>query len=423
LIEIIPEDRWKRGKDGLYHFGANPTLFEFDGKVSTPRPRRSPFNMEKIKATMVRNTKEAKEQRMLNKLRSGYTGEDYVKFLKKTYGKGYDKNFIEHEKKRFEDNDISMGVLFDFRIYDFLREWFGDDFKYLKASAVKYILAENKYFIVFNGYAYRGIQKVNPDRLGYYVGGQVSSGGLKGTKSERAEMTEFNNSAKGLRTRLVTLMGPTMMKFIRQSKKGKYPKLKHPGVKYGSSPFDMEKITRNLTSCKKKKSDEMAGWIAFYDRKKVEIGKHEASSLWGAKQLAIKKLRSMGVRIPKSKEHMVAIDVGYEEYGVSPEHQWMPESLKRQMIPGYKQEKGRELVRKREEIIRKHLREKDFPRAGITFVVDGDLGYNRRLLFRSFAQAVQWMASDVGEGSRIKRPSGSLRSLHNELNRLAQFSY
>lgn len=41
--------------------------------------------------------------------------------------------------------------------------------------------------------------------------------------------------------------------------------------------------------------------------KKLEIKKSEAKDLWGAKQLAIKKLK-----VPKSKVGLMAIDVAYE---------------------------------------------------------------------------------------------------------------
>lgn len=52
---------------------------------------------------------------------------------------------------------------------------------------------------------------------------------------------------------------------------------------------------------------EMAGWIAIYGGKRLEIRKEEAKDLWGAKQLAIKKLK-----VPKSKVGLLAIDVAYD---------------------------------------------------------------------------------------------------------------
>lgn len=53
-------------------------------------------------------------------------------------------------------------------------------------------------------------------------------------------------------------------------------------------------------------SGEMKGWIAIYNGKKVEILKSEAKDLWGAKQLALKKLN-----VPKSKSNMMAIEPAY----------------------------------------------------------------------------------------------------------------
>jgi len=53
---------------------------------------------------------------------------------------------------------------------------------------------------------------------------------------------------------------------------------------------------------------KMAGWIAIFGGKKLEIKKSEAKDLYGAKQLAIKKLK-----VPKSKEGLLAIDVAYDD--------------------------------------------------------------------------------------------------------------
>jgi len=52
--------------------------------------------------------------------------------------------------------------------------------------------------------------------------------------------------------------------------------------------------------------DKLKGWIAIYNRKEIEIKKSEADDLWGAKQLAIKKLK-----VPKSKEGLLAIAPAY----------------------------------------------------------------------------------------------------------------
>lgn len=83
---------------------------------------------------------------------------------------------------------------------------------------------------------------------------------------------------------------------------------------------DNEKYTKPKNDPKKKKvkgmwnrkmanmqEEKMAGWIAIYNGKKLEIKKEEAKDLWGAKQLAIKKLK-----VPKSKTGLLAIDVAYD---------------------------------------------------------------------------------------------------------------
>ena len=54
--------------------------------------------------------------------------------------------------------------------------------------------------------------------------------------------------------------------------------------------------------------NESAGWIAMWNGKKCEIKKDEAKDLWGAKQLAIKKLG-----VPKSKVGELALDVAFED--------------------------------------------------------------------------------------------------------------
>jgi len=61
------------------------------------------------------------------------------------------------------------------------------------------------------------------------------------------------------------------------------------------------------------KLDEMAkgdfaGWVAMYGGKRIEITKDQATDLYGAKQLAIKQLK-----VPKSKQGLLAIKLGYEE--------------------------------------------------------------------------------------------------------------
>ena len=71
---------------------------------------------------------------------------------------------------------------------------------------------------------------------------------------------------------------------------------------------------------------KMAGWVAIYNGKKVEIKKSEASDLYGAKMKAAKMLK-----VPKSKIGLLAIKPGYNEEVVSEEVQ---EAL--QEAPNYK---------------------------------------------------------------------------------------
>lgn len=59
-------------------------------------------------------------------------------------------------------------------------------------------------------------------------------------------------------------------------------------------------------------AEEFAGWIAFYNGKKLEIRKDEATGIFGAKQIAIKKLN-----VPKSKQGMLAIAPAYEALDVN----------------------------------------------------------------------------------------------------------
>ena len=61
---------------------------------------------------------------------------------------------------------------------------------------------------------------------------------------------------------------------------------------------------------------KMAGWIAFYNGKKVEIKKSEANDLYGAKMKAAKMLK-----VPKSKMGLLAIKPGYNEEVVNEEVQ------------------------------------------------------------------------------------------------------
>ena len=55
-------------------------------------------------------------------------------------------------------------------------------------------------------------------------------------------------------------------------------------------------------------SDDFAGWVAIYNKNRIEIDKSEASDISQAKQIAIKKLK-----VPKSKVGLLAIAPGYNE--------------------------------------------------------------------------------------------------------------
>jgi len=54
--------------------------------------------------------------------------------------------------------------------------------------------------------------------------------------------------------------------------------------------------------------DAMVGWIAIFKGKKLEIRKEEATGIWEAKQIAIKKLN-----VPKSKQGLLAIEPAYSD--------------------------------------------------------------------------------------------------------------
>jgi len=71
-----------------------------------------------------------------------------------------------------------------------------------------------------------------------------------------------------------------------------------------------DKYLKKRRSAIKKSMDEekMAGWVAMYNGKKMEIPKSAADSLYGAKQLAIKHFK-----VPKSKQGLLAIKPGYNE--------------------------------------------------------------------------------------------------------------
>lgn len=68
------------------------------------------------------------------------------------------------------------------------------------------------------------------------------------------------------------------------------------------------KILDDIFDLLKEGKDEFAGWVAFYNRNRIEIDKSEAKDISQAKQIAIKKLK-----VPKSKVGLLAIAPGYNE--------------------------------------------------------------------------------------------------------------
>ena len=72
------------------------------------------------------------------------------------------------------------------------------------------------------------------------------------------------------------------------------------GIKFKSSKVVKESLVEA--------SDDFAGWVAIYNKNRIEIDKSEASDISQAKQIAIKKLK-----VPKSKVGLLAIAPGYNE--------------------------------------------------------------------------------------------------------------
>ena len=85
-------------------------------------------------------------------------------------------------------------------------------------------------------------------------------------------------------------------------------------VEYHDYIASLAKPSANNVSRRAKSSwgdadeSQMAGWIAMYNGKKLEITLDQASGMYAAKQLAIKELR-----VPKSKQGLLAIAPAYNE--------------------------------------------------------------------------------------------------------------
>jgi len=79
-------------------------------------------------------------------------------------------------------------------------------------------------------------------------------------------------------------------------------------VKGTSDEFIVRDANKWLKKQVVESAGDFAGWIAFFNGKKLEITKDEAKDLWAAKQLAIKKLN-----VPKSKQGLLAVAPAVEE--------------------------------------------------------------------------------------------------------------
>lgn len=89
-------------------------------------------------------------------------------------------------------------------------------------------------------------------------------------------------------------------------------------------------------------AEQFAGWIAHHNGKKLEIRKHEAKDLHGAKQKAIAHFKPK-----KSQQHMVSVQPAYEEVQVEDES--LDESKKELL------KKGADLLKKRAEANKKAM--------------------------------------------------------------------
>ena len=74
----------------------------------------------------------------------------------------------------------------------------------------------------------------------------------------------------------------------------------------------IEKLKAQLKEVVSIEEGQMAGWIAIYKGKKIEIKKDQAKDLYGAKQLAIKQLK-----VPKSGQGILSIAPAYESVNES----------------------------------------------------------------------------------------------------------
>lgn len=71
---------------------------------------------------------------------------------------------------------------------------------------------------------------------------------------------------------------------------------------------DVRLVSESSDDLNEMAKGDFAGWVAFYGGKRLEIGKDEAKDLYGAKKIAVTKLK-----VPMSKLGLLAIKPGYEE--------------------------------------------------------------------------------------------------------------
>ena len=122
--------------------------------------------------------------------------------------------------------------------------------------------------------------------------GSISASGMRGKGNKKFDVTvNFDNGKFSFRI---------------TDESGRFQTV---GLKQASKMLGEEVINELVES-------KMAGWVAIYNGKKVEIKKSEANDLYGAKMKAAKMLK-----VPKSKMGLLAIKPGYNEDVVNEEVQ------------------------------------------------------------------------------------------------------
>lgn len=99
-----------------------------------------------------------------------------------------------------------------------------------------------------------------------------------------------------------TVKNPAKGKFMGGPSAEEAEKILRSKFKFTDAQIKKLKENTNL------KEGKMAGWIAIYNSKKLEIKKDQAKDLYGAKQIAMKHFK-----VPKSKMGLLAIEPAYED--------------------------------------------------------------------------------------------------------------